>query len=175
MFLGQKILSEYNLWKVELLFGSSSGNTNSPIWFSQKFELVLNVAYPMTLMGEWWKEEGNRVLESLFLIGGVSCFSLPELGRYWLTLAHTGACLLVFWNLLRPSLGITHALMLADTFPSICPLTTPSVASTHSAYSSCWGPLSPPVALEDLFYSLDRAQLACVKHPHFLWFDKLRA
>lgn len=41
-----------------------------------------------------------------------------------------GACLWVFWNLFPPSVGITQVrLVLADIFPSVCSLTTPSVAS----------------------------------------------
>lgn len=51
MFLGQKISSEYNLCKVELLFVLFSGNTNNPNWLNQKFEFGLNMVYPMTLMG----------------------------------------------------------------------------------------------------------------------------
>ena len=93
------------------------------------------LSYPTVLTGKWWRKERKRMLHGSIVIGSaVSEFQSPWAWQVFINLSHTGACLLIFWNLFPFSLGITHAvpLMLADTFPSVCSLTT-CVSSEHSA------------------------------------------
>lgn len=168
MVSGQKILSEYNLWKVKLLFRSFSGNTSSPLW--------LNPVWTCSKCGISSEADGGMMEEGRN-IPFWRCCELFQPPWAWQALSYPFSHRSIFWGggILKPvlpSLGITRALIGAGRYISVCLFAYNSFCSFSTL--SIFFMLRPPQPSR-CFYSWDKTQLACVKHPHFLWLDKLRA
>lgn len=154
-----------NLWKAELLFWLLSGNTNGPVWYrNPKFSLVQNVV--LSNGSDREVMEGKKENAAWFHCDFWCCelVSVSWAWQVFINFSHTGACLLIFWNLLPFSVGITQAvpLVLANTFPSVCSLTT-CVSSEHSAVHILHTEASSALRVPCLDRTFCRIQLAYVR------------